>query len=185
MHVFRPGLLRAAAAVSLLLAACTATTRIETNKDPSYTKEPKRLLVIESLAWDVSVDKPFHAAPSDRLKTCGITAAYIQKMTSDPFSPAAVALSKRFRPDTILQVNELSRDILTRNGQPAGVLYLAYGLELRDVATDRPVWKAEEKLFPKNDSFADAGEVLARNIVDKLAADGIFRSCPAEVGEKG
>jgi hypothetical protein len=169
-----------AAMVLALLAGCTATTSIETNKDQSYTKEPKRLLVIESMLWNTAwLYQPFQSSLSQHIHACGVIADYIKKTPSEPLNAQAIAFARRFHPDTILEISEVSRTLQTRNGSPTGViLWIEYTLEIKDVATDKTVWKADDKLMP-NFSTSGQGEVLARNIVAKLSADGIFHSCPA------
>ena len=50
-----------------------------------------------------------------------------------------------------------------------------------DLATRKPVWKAEVSLTPGS-VFSDdtPGDVLAADVLKQMRQDGIFRSCPPQ-----
>jgi hypothetical protein len=170
------------------LAACHGPkATITTNRDPSYQKEPKRLMVIETIGNELGRSHDsFKAVLTQKLEACGTAAAFIARPPRDPLAldnSAAEAeqrkendLLRDFSPDTILLMNQTS---VTRSGGSAR--NIVYDMQLVELPARRTVWKANLNLFTNFDivDLGDAGAALADDLIAKLAQDSILRTCPA------
>jgi hypothetical protein len=180
-----------------VVAGCAARTTIATNKDESYTREPARLMVIESMGAPLGeYTKSFQDTLSKHIKDCHVFTNYVitpAEMSSPTLSldDKAVkdwlakrdAFIARFRPDTVLAIAETqyTRRTLSRNGVPisTSVPEIVYELALTDVPSKKNVWKAQVTLHTGIGAGNDPGAKLADDIVARLDQEGIFHGCPA------
>jgi hypothetical protein len=169
------------------LAACQPRATITTNREASYQKDVKRLMVIETIgdALGRQIDS-FHAVLTQRLQACGATVTFIARPPHDPLAldnSAALAEQRKenemlhdFAPDAVLFMSQVSA--MSSGGS---VRNITYAMQLADLPTRRIVWKANLDLFTNYDivAFGDAGAALANDLMTKLSQDAIIRSCPA------
>ena len=167
-----------------------------TNKDPAYTQEPRRLIVIETLGGELGkYTDSFKSTLSQRIKDCSIQANYIMQ----PAVPAGTAVNedvvkawrekenafiRQFGPDTLLGITQTRYTRRTVSNQygvlSSHIAQITYELELFDVRSNKTVWKA---LVTLDTHFGlievgDAGAELANTVIGKLEQDQIFHACP-------
>lgn len=185
-HVGRALLLRGAVVGLIgLISGCEPPQAvITTNKDQDFTREPKRLVVINVMGEGGKYTDTYEANFARRIKGCGVTLDAIDRPPQTPNGNtpansdrgAETQRIRQFGPDTILSVTERgyrTRPMAVRVADMTNV-EITYALELTDRQSRKPVWKAQIVL---NASFGDPGEALANAIVAKLTEDKILRSC--------
>jgi hypothetical protein len=191
--------------IALCLIAGCARTNVEANKDASYTREPQRLMVVESMGSPLDDQNPnqtqsFQDRLSHHIDECHILASYaiapadIASPYATPDTPYVKAwLAKRdaaiaaFAPDTILGIAATQYTRVTvqqyNGGSHGNITEIHYQLTLTDVATRKAVWKAQVTLNHGMGDGSDLGETLADGIAAKLIQDGIFQHCPTGAGQ--
>lgn len=182
-----PSLLQLSVAAALAaLGACSPNATIIANRDQSYTKDIKRLVVIESIGDELGrFHDSFKTALTQRLKDCGAAVDFTARAKRDPLAldnSAAqaqqrkeAALIKEFSPDAILLMTQTS---VTWSGGNAR--NIDYAMQLFDAATKRAFWKANVHLFTNFDlvDIGDPGDVLAKDLMARFVQDRVIQSCP-------
>lgn len=159
-----------AAATALLLASCSSSSEVKSNKLTSYTGQVKRMFVEASLGKALlnkaSGDETavFTSTMTNTLNSCG-TQTTIHLKDSLDLGNTSGNLIKQFNPDSILQITWQSE---RSGGNVAPVI--VYLLSLFDVASKKVVWKAEVDFT----SRWSAGTVLAGSILDRMKQDGLI-----------
>lgn len=166
-----------------VLAGCTAATHIDTSKAANYVSEPKRLFVAISVTHGFSKkEESFEQILARSLMGCG-AAVEVTTRAAPPANSLALDGNKteaaqqqaeilrirQFKADTLLTMAETSA---TQNN---GLVRIEYLLELTDLSSKRSVWKARVNL--SRPGAYDALQVLANDIVGRMAQDGIFHTC--------
>lgn len=153
-------------------------------KDPTFTRETKRLVVIDINTVSKELDEftdSYKKTLAQRITNCNVALDVIDRM------PLAVDLAldntasgkradenrriQQFRPDTILRITEATQWAFGQNGR---IEAIDYKLDLLDTLTQKTVWKGSLRI---DTDYSDPGAVLANAIVGKLAQDEILRSC--------
>ncbi len=182
----------------LCLAACSPpSTEIASNRDSNYSREPKRLAVVENVRDPLVLQsKSFQDAFQQKIKNCGIVGGYVVRPVEEfdaarpPHDDVRQDIDAKtndfvrsFNPDTVLTITEAGfrRKAEMANGHVAFSSYekIEYNLALTDTQTRKVVWKSHIVLNPGVGTEDVPGTQLATDIVARLTKDGIFRSCPA------
>lgn len=171
-----------------ILFGCAPTTKIQTVKAPvDFNKPLERIYVIEQMG--IAADTEVHAFEknlSSALKVCGIDATLyrIEQMpTTESDKNKLQAEIKeqvvQYKPDAILEVNELSYIAYSRNNIPSGTAPSKYGFALNTMQGQK-VWAAE--IEPKGFSHVeDLYSIIATDGVKAMQKDGIIHTCPTNV----
>lgn len=169
--------------LSITLSACASRVSIDTNKAQNYTKQSRRLFVVEVVDARLPISQPFRENFTKLTKSCGVTLGYFLRHaqeqslaleTSDQQTARQNTEIAKFRPDSVLGVTPTS----FVSGSRSGLQTVNYSLELLDPASRKLVWKAAVTLHIGAYSGATSwGETLATGIVDRMKQDGILGSC--------
>src|SRR5689334_319996 len=62
--------------LSITLSACASRVSIDTNKAQNYTKQSKRLFVVEVVDARLPISQPFRENFTKLTKSCGVTLGY-------------------------------------------------------------------------------------------------------------
>ena len=134
---------------------------VATNKDPLFVHEPKRLSVVNAIGKELGpYTETYQTALERDLKDCGVTPDIINR------APQATTLSlsnnavnhenevdtqriRQFAPDTVLFVSQIQH-VSAIGGVGAGIVSITYALELDDMGSHKPVWKAQLTLQPRS-----------------------------------
>jgi hypothetical protein len=179
------------AACAALLSGCVPPKAyIASTKDEDYAKEPKRLLVIETVGDELGrYHDSFKSVLTQRMKDCGATIDFMDRPPRNPLAldnSTQVAQQRQeqereqqLNADTILQITQLWKT--TTQTIPPETRMIGYALQLVDLSTQKVVWKADVRLFTSFDivTLHDPGITFADDTMTKLAQDRIFRSCAA------
>jgi hypothetical protein len=167
---------------------------VSTNKDPSFTREPKRLSIVNAIGKELGpYTETYQTALEQKLKNCGVTPDIINR------TPQAPSLSldnnevnhenevdarriQQFAPDSLLRVSQTQ--YVSASGAGSGIVSITYALELDDMAMHHAVWKAQLTLQPRSGQMGvhegnDGGTLLAIQVIAALQKDQILRSCRA------
>jgi hypothetical protein len=175
----------------LVVSGCAPTASVETNKDADFTREPKRLVIIEALGPELGkYTDSFKTTLSQGIKGCGVTTNFIYRPSAAPSADTEKewqakegAFVRQFGPDTILSIAEAKYTRRTVSNQygvvSSNIAQIIYELELFDVVAKKPVWKAQITLDTHFGliEVGDAGAELANAVVGKLEQDKIFHTC--------
>ena len=82
-------------------------------------------------------------------------------------------------PEAVLVIGNASQTITEHMGRKTLTNY-AYHAELEAYPSGKAFWKATVNLHPRqSEELGSAEEILARNIIKRLANDGILKDCPS------
>jgi hypothetical protein len=158
------------------------TSKIMSNRDPTFTQEPKRIFMLAEFGNDFG--RNFADAFRERLtqlvNACG-TELHIEQVSTVEIDDGRRAQQiKTFAADVLLSMRNTKASLYRRV-----VMTVDYDVDLYDIASNKTVWKATIA-FDKGDELVwevsgrtYVGEALARDLVGQLKKDGILRSCPA------
>ena len=178
---------RAASAlvVAVMLAGCQAYTDISSTKAAEFDQEFKRYSIVNYAMPTISAEyvTSFQAGMLNQLTACGANAAFTSVLTrgselsfdevgTDEVTTNEAKL-KALNPDAILVV----REELT---QRRGIMLSRFFVELSDLATQKPVWKASVELHPQTETPTEIGAVLARDLTARMVRDGLLGNCTAK-----
>ncbi len=161
-----------------ILVACGATlSHIISNRDQSYTAEPKRIFVVSGIGNEFSEDfaEPFQAKLTAIAKDCGAELQVSRLTPLELNENIHTERMKSFNPDSLI--------VITRTGgtvnQYGRRVNADYDVKFVDVGSNKAVWRASVRVYRGSSlvPFKDQAEALAINLTNKLKEDQILRSC--------
>jgi len=163
----------ALAAAPLFLTSCSTQTPIEGRVAPNYAGHPIRVAILappnahlRPSVWEGFLDELSHS-----LQACGLSVERLNQIT-----PGVVAIP-RGTADTALLIRSISY-YAERSGALDGE---KFDIEVTELPAGPIVWHGT--LTITNPPFfldTRQGERPARDLVARLAVDGILKSCPAK-----
>lgn len=176
---------RTAAAIFsiLLLSACgPRPTEIKSNVAPDLAFHPKAILVVQTASGILGTgsEKGFEDAFKQSAAACSVSASFFVK---DPLALNPQTTTEdgtnlhNVHVDSVLTLRWLD---LKRNGY-GQLLSVDYGLTMTQMATKKPIWKAQIT-FARGNVFttnADAGAALANSVFSAMVRDQVVQGCTA------
>jgi len=157
-------------------AGCAAPSHIATNKSQAYTAEPKRVFVVDAMGPDMGRDfsDGFDGRLQALMRGCGAESRVTRVSTLELDERKRIDSMRQFGPDSLMRI--------TRTGgtkdQYGNLINAVYDVQLMDMKSNATVWRANVR-FARGITFdmKERGGAMATEIVDKMKADGLFRSC--------
>lgn len=169
-------------AAAFLINACASSASTTSYKSPAYDRNPKGVVVIQSVTefFLATYAPTIHQVLSQDMAGCGIVSRPITKYTQENVADLG---NQSAQLDISAKVKEINADGVltiaqTSNTRTNGTLtHMTYAATFFDITLKRVVWKAQIDISNGH----DAASVLANEIASRLAADGVFRSCPKKI----
>lgn len=180
----RSSTLAALAAIAGFLTGCGSPAI--TLLDATYHGRPKLLLVKDSFHDELPRREveAFRATVAQELESCNIPARIAEEIETPPLpaelakpqSPAAAKAEKK--PDAVLFLRVASAR--KRYGSTVEVTMESV---YYDVTSSKPIWKLSFRHTPPFILFSDGsnGRELAKDLLTRLAKEGVLKGCPGSV----
>jgi hypothetical protein len=146
------------------------------NKAAGYTKEPQRVFVITDIGteWGNDYYNAFKGKFTALVSQCGATAQVSRISNLELDENVHLRRAKAFNADTLLTIR---RNGGTKN-QYGTIINVDYDSRLRDLQSNKIVWRSSAHFIRGLTPIHDRGEQLAIDITNRMKQDGIFASCP-------
>ena len=159
------------------LAGCTSKIDIQSNRSADYNGDPKRILLVAKTEG-FGNSRVIAAELKKQIDKCG-SRTEIYEHSSLELDDSALRLAvEKLGPDSVMAITE-TRGLRREGPINNNVFKVWYNVQLTEVPTKKTVWRAAIFVEGTHLDAEVVGNVLGREIVNKMKSDRIFISCQA------